>query len=185
MPLAHQRLRQVKASSQSHLTWHSFLSAGCDDGGESRQEQGKQFDAIIRDLYEWLEGVAPKIDEKVVLKDDLKNDLREMVVCLNANSFRACLAMAGVVLGRMLKEFLAGRHIDFGADWMAGRLIRAVEDSGQYLDPSLKNKNVRNLINVQRIIGVHAKEGVPILSRDQAIMVVYAVKDSLSRLLSA
>lgn len=25
-------------------------------GGESRQEQGKQFDAIIRALYEWLEG---------------------------------------------------------------------------------------------------------------------------------
>lgn len=121
----------------------------------------------------------------MALKDDLKNDLREMVVCLNADSFRACLAMAGVVLACVLKEFLARRHIDFGADSMVGRLIRAVEDSGQYLDPSLKNKSVRNLINVQRIIGVHAKERVPMPSRGQAIMVVCAVKDSLSRLLSA
>jgi len=91
--------------------------------------------------------------------------------------------MAGVVLERVLKEFLARRHIDFGADWMVRRLMRAAQDSGQYLDPSLEN--VRSLINVQRIIGVHAKERVPMPSRDQAIMVVYAVKDSLSRLLSA
>jgi hypothetical protein len=160
-----------------------LIGQPCDNAGDSEQDQGKPFSAIIRDLYDWLGELEPRIDEKVALNEDLKNDLREMVICLNANSFRGCLAMAGVVLERMLKEFLAQRRIDFGAEWMVGRLISAVEESGQYLDPSLKN--IWNLINAQRIIGVHAKERAPIPSRDQAIMVAYAVKDSLSRLLSA
>jgi hypothetical protein len=56
-----------------------------------------------------------------------------------------------------------------------------IEYSGQYLDPSLKN--IWILINAQRIIGVHAKDKTPIPSRDQAIMVIFAVKDTVTRML--
>jgi hypothetical protein len=104
-----------------------------------------------------------------------------MLVCLNANAFRGCLAMAGVVLERLLGEFLVKRSIHSEKDWMVGKLIGAVEGSGQYVDPSLKT--IWTLINAQRIIGVHAKDKVPIPSRDQAVMVVFAVKDALNRMI--
>ena len=141
------------------------------------------FDAIIADLQSWLSKMDSVIDESVELKDDLRNDLREMITCLNANSFRGCLAMAGIVLERILKHFLFRHSIPYSKDSMVGRLLGDIEKSGQYVDPTLKN--IWNIINAQRIIGVHAKEAVPIPSRDQAIMVVFAVKDSVTRILTA
>lgn len=106
-----------------------------------------------------------------------------MITCLNANSFRGCLAMAGIVLERILKHFLFSHSIPYSKDSMVGRLLGDIEKTGQYVDPTLKN--IWNIINAQRIIGVHAKEAVPIPSRDQAIMVVFAVKDSVTRILIA
>ena len=144
-------------------------------------QKGKSYESTVKELYEWLSNIESKIDEVAKTKEDLKNDLREMLICLNANAFRGCLAMAGVVLERLLKEFLSKRSISFQKDWMVGRLLGAVENSGQYVDPSLKN--VWNLINAQRVIGVHAKERIPIPSRDQALMVIFAVKEAVNQML--
>ena len=145
------------------------------------EQEKNSYESTVNELYEWFSNIESKIDEVAKTKEDLKNDLREMLICLNANAFRGCLAMAGVVLERMLKEFLSKRGISFQKDWMVGRLLGAVENSGQYVDSSLKN--VWNLINAQRVIGVHAKERVPIPSRDQALMVIFAVKEAVNQIL--
>jgi hypothetical protein len=91
--------------------------------------------------------------------------------------------MAGRVLEAVLKIALqrAGRRVE--KDWMVGKLLSEVEEAGLYVDPAAKN--IWNLINLQRIVGVHAKELAPIPSREQAVMVVYAVIDTLSRRLEA
>ncbi len=113
---------------------------------------------------------------------DFENDLREMVTCFNASSYRGCLAMAGVVLERSLRYKLSNMGVEIQDDWMVGKMLKTVSDSGEYVDPSLKN--VWNIINQQRIVGVHTKETVPIPSADQAAMVLFAVKDLVSRTLS-
>ncbi|CAN5396327.1 hypothetical protein BH24GEM3_BH24GEM3_13880 [soil metagenome] len=153
------------------------------EGAGAVPDTKRSFDAIIADLQIWLSQMDAVIAESVELKDDLRNDLREMVTCLNVNSFRGCLAMAGIVLERILKHFLARHSIPFAKDSMVGRLLGDIEKSGQYVDPTVKN--IWNIINAQRIIGVHAKEGVPIPSRDQTFMVVFAVKDTVTRILTA
>lgn len=150
---------------------------------EAVPDKKRSFDAIVADLQKWLGDINQAITSSVELRDDLRNDLREMITCLNANSFRGCLAMAGIVLERILKHFLTTRSIPFAKDSMVGRLLGDIEKSGQYVDPTLKN--IWNIINAQRIIGVHAKEAVPIPSRDQALMVVFAVKDTVTRILAA
>jgi len=141
----------------------------------------EKFETIVADLYDWHNEIAPEILSKFNNPEDIINDLKEMLICLNASSFRGCLALAGVTLERLLKEFLFRYKIPFEKDWMVGKLIGEVERSGQYVDPSLKN--IWNIINAQRIIGVHAKERTPIPSKDQAMMVVFAVKDTTNRMI--
>ena len=50
------------------------------------------------------------------------------------------------------------------------------------MDPTLAN--VVNIINVSRITAVHAREKIPVPSRDQAIMVIFATRDVVRRNLS-
>ena len=52
----------------------------------------------------------------------------------------------------------------------------------EYLDPTLTN--IANIINESRITAVHAKERIPIPSRDQAVMVIFATRDVVRRNLS-
>lgn len=148
----------------------------------AKKQDNVKFEDIIADLFNWHENIKNKVKSTFSNPDDLINDLKEMLICLNASSYRGCLALAGVSLERLLKEFLTRNQIQFEKDWMVGKLIGEIEKSGKYVDPSLKN--IWNIINAQRIVGVHAKERTPIPSRDQAMMVVYAVKDTTNRMLN-
>jgi HEPN domain-containing protein len=110
---------------------------------------------------------------------DLRHDLSELNSCLKAGAFRASLAMSGRILEMCLKIRLIRLGIEIQKDWMIGKLLSLLEASDDYLDPALKN--VWNVINQQRIIGVHSKEMVPIPSKNQACMVAHAVLDVLDR----
>ncbi|MEM0503072.1 MAG: hypothetical protein QXE07_06070 [Thermoplasmata archaeon] len=151
-------------------------------GEPVENQRNEKFEDIIADLFQWHENVRNLVKDRFSNPEDLINDLKEMLICLNASSYRGCLALAGVSLERLLKEFLTKNQIHFEKDWMVGRLIAEIEKSGKYVDPSLKN--IWNIINAQRIIGVHAKERTPIPSKDQAMMVVYAIKDTTNRMLN-
>jgi hypothetical protein len=137
---------------------------------------------LIGSFYDWIDELVPNMAAMPEGKD-LENDLREMLTCFNASSYRGCLAMAGVVLERVLRHRLECMKIDVQDDWMVGRMLKAVSDAGEYIDPSMKN--IWNIINQQRIVGVHTRENVPIPSADQVAMVLYAVKDVVSRAICA
>jgi len=137
---------------------------------------------LVGAFYDWIDEVVPAIANLPTGKD-FENDLREMLTCFNSSSYRGCLAMAGVVLERTLRHKLDSMGIEIQNDWMVGRLLGEISDAGEYVDPSLKN--IWNIINQQRIVGVHTKENIPIPSADQAAMVLYAVKDTITRVITA
>jgi len=130
-------------------------------------------------LYVWIHDMTDRIQKSSEVAGDFLNDLREMTMCLNAQVYRACLAMGGVILERSIKQKLSDLKVPFAKDWMVGKLIGELSNANVYVDPSLKN--TWNIINAQRIIGVHATEATPIPSRDQALMVMFAVKDTVTR----
>lgn len=137
------------------------------------------FDKIVMELEEWRSSLTPVVRDRCETASDLLHDLRELILCLNVQAYRGCLAMAGVVLERAIKQTLTTHEIPFAKDWMVGKLISSLSDAKVYIDPSLKN--IWNIINAQRIIGVHATEATPIPSRDQALMVTFAIKDTVTR----
>ncbi|WP_200246728.1 hypothetical protein [Lamprobacter modestohalophilus] len=136
----------------------------------------------LEGLLESLQETSNKIEthlSNTIHYPDLRNDLAELNSCLNIKAYRATLAIAGRILELCLKMQLViiGREVE--KDWMVGKLLREIEDSDTYFDPAIKN--MWNIINQQRIIGVHAKEQAPIPSKNQAYMVSFAVLDVLDR----
>jgi hypothetical protein len=137
------------------------------------------FESIVGELYDWIDQLTPRIQGKSEVASDFIHDLKELTGCLNSQVYRACLAMSGVILERAIKQKLDNLKIPYAKDWMVGKLIGEISNSGAYVDPSLKS--IWNIINAQRIIGVHAVDAAPIPSRDQALMVIFAVKDIVNR----
>lgn len=113
--------------------------------------------------------------------DDIKHDLSELQLCLSIGAYRSALAIGGRLLEISLKLYCLENQIDFSDSWMVGQLIDKITQSGQYLDASLKS--VWQIINQQRIVGVHVKAKAPIPSKEQAFMVSFAVIDTLKRVL--
>lgn len=118
-----------------------------------------------------------------VYADDLLATLQELRSCFSNECYIACLALSGKLLEICLKQILLSMQIDFDEHWMIGRLLRELRerDPLRYLDQSLGD--VANVINKSRIPAVHSVERVPVPSRDQAIMVIHAVVDTINRTL--
>lgn len=135
-----------------------------------------------KEVFLDLDLLATQITEKKLpFAEDIKYDLYELQQCLGITAYRASLAISGRILELCLKQYCVQNSIEFSDNWMVGQLIDKIGQSGNYLDPSLKS--VWQIINQQRIIGVHAKTQAPIPSREQAFMVSFAVIDTLKRLL--
>jgi hypothetical protein len=114
-------------------------------------------------------------------RDDLLASLRELEVCFREDCFIACLALSGKILEICLKQLMLDRNISFDDNWMIGTLLKKLREaaSEKYLDQSLGH--IANIINESRIPAVHSKEKIPVPSREQAIMVIHAVADTLNR----
>jgi hypothetical protein len=149
-------------------------------GNPTPQDHARPRDDLD-DVLKDIEGVVTAVPDVPDLAD-LRHDLREMKLCLSIGAFRGCLAMAGRVLESCLKAVLRDLGKSVMDDWMVGKLLSEMEAAEIYVDPAMKN--VWNIINKQRIVGVHAKEAAPIPSREQAIMVAYAVVDTIKRRLA-
>jgi hypothetical protein len=89
------------------------------------------------------------------------------------------LSLAGRTLELVRKIHCQNRNVAFEEKHSAGQLIGVIHDSKLCVDPGLKN--ILDLINQQRIVGVHAKTGIPIPSLSQANVVCHAVLDVLKR----
>jgi hypothetical protein len=119
-----------------------------------------------------------------VYREDFLATLKEIRVCFDDGCFIATIGLCGKVLEVCLKEVLLRHNIPYDPNAMVGTLIRTIRDRipDEYLDPTLSN--VVNIINASRITAVHARERIPVPSRDQAIMVIFATREVVRRNLS-
>jgi len=119
-----------------------------------------------------------------VYREDFLKTLDEIRICFDEGCFIAAIGLCGKILEVCLKEVLLRHNLQVDPNAMVGTLIKSIRERapGEYLDPTLMN--VVNIINTSRITAVHAKERIPIPSRDQAIMVIFATRDVVRRNLS-
>lgn len=117
----------------------------------------------------------------VIYRDDLLASLRELDVCFRDDCFIACLALSGKILEICLKQVMLDHNIPFDDTWMIGTLLKKLREAAceKYIDQSLGD--IANIINKSRIPAVHAKEKIPVPSREQAVMVIHAVADTINR----
>jgi hypothetical protein len=118
-----------------------------------------------------------------VYRDDLLASIRELRLCFAQECYIACLALSGKLLEICLKQVLIDNEIDFDDKCMIGQLIAAFQRAHleKYLDQSLPD--IAKIINRSRIPAVHAVEHIPVPSKDQAIMVIHAVVDTVNRVI--
>lgn len=119
-----------------------------------------------------------------VYREDFLKTLDEIRICFDDGCFIAAIGLCGKILEVCLKEVLLRHDVRCDPNAMVGTLIKSIRERvpSEYIDPTLLN--VVNIINASRITAVHAKERVPIPSRDQAIMVIFATRDVVRRNLS-
>ena len=117
-------------------------------------------------------------------REDFLKTLDEIRICFDTGCFIAAIGLCGKILEVCLKEVLIRHSIQCDPNAMVGTLIKSIRERvpNEYLDPTLMN--VVNIINTSRITAVHAKERIPVPSRDQAIMVIFATRDVVRRNLS-
>ena len=117
-------------------------------------------------------------------KEEFLHTLEELAICFDNACYIAAIGLSGKILEVCLKEILITNNISFDPNSMIGSLVRLVKEKipSEYTDPSLVN--IANIINQSRITAVHAKERIPIPSRDQTIMVVFATRDVVRRYIS-
>lgn len=119
-----------------------------------------------------------------IYRDDLLASIKELRLCFTAECYIACLALSGKLLEICLKQVLINNNIEFEDKWMLGRLIGKLQDSHVhvYLDQSLAD--LAKIINKSRIPAVHSGTKIPVPSKDQAIMVIHAVVDTVNRVIA-
>ena len=118
-------------------------------------------------------------------KDDFIRTLEEIAVCFQNDCYISTITMCGKILEICLTDILQNYNIDTTNIRMIGHLIRAIRENikTQYLDASLNS--VADIISKSRNTAVHFNEKIPIPSRDQTIMVIFATRDVVNRHLSS
>jgi hypothetical protein len=136
-------------------------------------------EAVERLLEECRDG---NINE--LYRDNFLKTLEEIRICFDEGCFIAAIGLCGKILEVCLKEVLLRHGVQCDPHAMVGTLIKSIRDRvpDEYMDPALPS--VVNIINASRINAVHAKERIPVPSRDQAIMVIFATRDVVRRNLS-
>jgi hypothetical protein len=116
---------------------------------------------------------------------DFLKTLDEIRICFDEQCFIAVIGLCGKLLEVCLKESLLRHGVSPDPNAMVGSLIKLIRERlpATYLDPSLSS--IVNIINTSRITAVHAKERIPVPSRDQAVMVIFALRDVVRRTLIA
>jgi hypothetical protein len=134
----------------------------------------------VRDLY--VECKKSGIQE--TYRDDFLRTLEEIAICFDNACYIAVNSLCGKILEITLKEILNRNGIQFENQFTAGKLIYLVREKvpNEYVDESIMN--ILNVINISRNSSIHSKEKIPVPSRDQTIMVIFAVRDLLRRNLS-
>jgi hypothetical protein len=117
-------------------------------------------------------------------KEEFLHTLEEIATCFDNGCYIAAIGLCGKILEVCLKEILMRHNIGFDPNSMIGALVKIVKEKipSEYTDPALVN--IANIINQSRITAVHARERIPIPSRDQTIMVLFAMRDIVRKYIS-
>lgn len=149
---------------------------------EEKQKKLAEASNPIISVSNWIEEIDNQLEQHFSNPEDARHDIKEMIDCAISGSYRACLTMAGRVLEQVLNQMISVHQLSVDEQAGVGLKIKALRKGEVYLDPSIKD--IWNIINKQRIVGVHAKEAVPIPSEDDVNMVIFAVKGCLTRLMT-
>jgi hypothetical protein len=131
-----------------------------------------------------LAEICEKVSINPNYKEDFIKTLREVSICFQHECFIATIALCGKLLEICLKEILLRNNINSDNVFMLGNLIKKVKTDvpNEYLDPALEN--LAGIISKSRNTAIHFGERVPIPSRDQAVMVIFATRDVITRNIS-
>jgi hypothetical protein len=156
---------------------------------------GNDPDFLEKMLSTWIEKPIHEVSQSVYdlvevcktnpidpnYKQDFIRTLEEVAICFQHECYIATIALCGKILEVCLTDILKRCNIDTANIKMLGNLIRKVKDSvpTQYLDPSLES--IALIISKSRNTAIHFNETIPIPSRDQAIMVIFATRDVVNR----
>lgn len=159
------------------------LACGKDDSLLERILEGlleKPINEVSKSVYDLIETCKNK-EIRPNYKDDFLRTLEEIAICFQNDCYIATITLCGKILEICLTDILQKNNIDTSGIRMIGNMIRAVKDNipTQYLDPSLNS--VADIISKSRNTAVHYNEQIPIPSRDQAIMVIFATRDVVNR----
>jgi hypothetical protein len=135
----------------------------------------------VSEAVEDLRQQCERAQINVMYRDDFLATLREIGVCFDQHCFIATVSLCGKILEICLKETLSRHDIQVDPNATAGALIRTVREriTNEYIDPALPN--IFNIVNVSRNTAIHANELIPIPSRDQTVMVIFATRDLVLR----
>lgn len=131
-----------------------------------------------------LQSECQKAELNENYREDFLKTLDEIRICFDEGCFIAAIGHCGKILEVCLKEVLDRHNVKCDPNAMLGTLIKSIRERvpSEYIDPTLMN--LINIINASRITALHPKERIPIPSRDQAIMVIFATRDVVRRNLS-
>lgn len=117
-------------------------------------------------------------------KDFLKT-LEEIAICFDHECYIASLSLSGKILEICLKEILERLGVTIDPNSAIGTLLKKIRETDVarqfYLDPGLQN--IANIITVSRNTAIHANQSIPIPSRDQVVMVIFALREVVRRVM--
>lgn len=140
----------------------------------------KPINEVSKSVYDLIE-TCKQQQIRANYKDDFIRSLEEIAICFQNDCYIATITLCGKILEICLTDVLQSNGIDTTNIRMIGNMIKAIRNniSTQYLDPSLNS--VADIISKSRNTAVHYNEKIPIPSRDQAIMVIFATRDVVNR----
>lgn len=114
-------------------------------------------------------------------KDDFIRTLEEIAVCFQNECYIATVSLCGKILEICITDVLQSNNIDTSNIRMLGNLIREARNRvpNRYFDPSLEN--IAKIISLSRNSAIHYNEIIPIPSRDETIMVIFAIRSVVTR----
>jgi hypothetical protein len=109
-------------------------------------------------------------------KADYIQTLDEIAICFNHDCYIATISLCGKILEISLTDILQRNAIDTSNIRMIGQLIHAARENLhlRYIDNTFYD--VARIISKSRNTAVHFNDGIPVPTRDQAVMVIFATR---------
>ena len=130
--------------------------------------------------------ICEQAKAKIRYSEDLISTLKELKSCFSFDCYIACMALSGKVLEMCFKQLMTDEGIEYREKAMLGELTKKLEEHQRgspqrYFDESLFG--AATIISRSRNGAIHSSEKIPVPSREQTIMVIHAVADTVNRII--